>query len=196
MRLLAYGGLTDWPFGDLEPHSFDFIMADPPWNFGLWSENGEEKSPQAQYTTMSLEAIKALPVLDLAAENCVLWLWATNPMLPQAIETLLAWGFAYKTAGTWLKTTKNDKLSFGTGYILRSASEPFLIGTRGRPTTARNVRSAFFGRHRGHSRKPLEGYREAEKLMPKASRIELFSRADRKGWQTWGDEIGKFGEET
>lgn len=183
-----------WPFGDLSPNAYDLIMADPAWEFALRSKAGEAKSAQAQYRCMSLNDIKALPVLDLASPNCLLWLWATNPMLPQAIEVVGAWGFTFKTAGTWVKTTKHGKIAFGTGYLLRSASEPFLIATRGKPKTAKNVRSAFHGLAREHSRKPEEAYREAERLMPDANRLELFSRTNRPGWTVFGDETGKYGE--
>ncbi|WP_245506236.1 MT-A70 family methyltransferase [Rhizobium ruizarguesonis] len=183
-----------WPFGDLQPHSFDFIMADPAWTYRMYSEAGEGKSPQAQYRTMPIDEIKGMPVLDLASTDCLLWLWAVNPMLPQALQVMAAWGFEFKTAGTWLKTTKHGKINFGTGYILRGSNEPFLIGTRGSPRTAKNVRSGFTGLIRDHSRKPEEAYAAAERLMPNARRLDLFSRTDRKGWTAWGDEAGKFGE--
>lgn len=182
-----------WPFGDLQPHSFDFIMADPPWQMEEWSELGDKsKSVRSKYRLMPIEQIKGLPVLDLAAPNCLLWLWATNPMLPHALDVVSSWGFTFKTAGTWVKTTKNGKLAFGTGYVLRCASEPFLIATRGKPRTSKSVRSAHLGLIREHSRKPEEAYRAAEQLMPRANRLELFSRTNRPGWQAWGDEAGKF----
>ena len=174
---------------------FDLIMADPPWHFNLRSELGEEKSAQAQYDCMSLDQIKRMPVEVLAAPNSVLWLWATNPMLPQALEVISAWGFTFKTSGHWVKRTVNGKLAFGTGYLLRCAGEPFLIGTRGAPKTARNVRSVIEGPIREHSRKPDEAFAEAEKLMPEARRIELFSRETRDGWANWGNESGKFDSE-
>lgn len=183
-----------WPFGDLPPFSYGMIMADPPWSYLNWSAAGEHKNASAKYSCMPLDPIKAMPVLDLAAPDSVLWLWATNPLLPQAFEVMAAWGFQFKTAGTWVKTTKNGKLAFGTGYILRSASEPFLIGTRGEPKTSKSVRSAILGLAREHSRKPESAYTEAEKLMPNARRLELFSRTNRKGWTVWGDETGKFGD--
>ncbi len=183
-----------WPFGDLEPFSFDLIMADPPWLYKLRSEKGEGKAAQAHYKCMPLEEIKALPVLDLAAEHCLLWLYASNPMLPQAIDVMKAWGFKFATAGSWEKTTVHGKQAFGPGYILRTSNEPILIGTRGEPKTTNSVRSSFPGLARGHSVKPEEGYKQAEKLMPNARRLELFSRTNRKGWTVWGDEVGKFGE--
>jgi N6-adenosine-specific RNA methylase IME4 len=193
---------------------FAFIMADPPWSYQMYSDKGHAKSPEAQYATMTPEAIKALPVELLAAPDCLLWLWAVNPMLPQAMDVLRAWGFTFKTAGTWVKRTKHGKTAFGTGYILRSANEPFLIGTRGSPKTTRGTRSAVFSDAaqdlmetdilprtcvtieavaREHSRKPDEAFAAAEELMPDVRRIELFSRTDRAGWATWGDEAGKFG---
>ena len=183
-----------WPWPELAAHSFDFIMADPPWHFELYSEAGEEKSAQAQYATMTLDDIARLPVAGLAKPDCLLWLWATAPMLAQQIAVLEAWGFTFKTSGVWVKTTVNSRIAFGTGYVLRNAHEPFLIGTRGNPATARNVRSVVMGRVREHSRKPEESYRAAEALMPGAARVELFSRTDRKGWTVWGNEVGKFGE--
>lgn len=182
-------------FFNLRPAGgFDLIMADPPWSFDNFSTAGEAKSAKAQYACMSLDDIKMMPVSILAADNSVLWLWATNPMLPQAFEVMAAWGFNFKTAGHWVKRTTHGKLAFGTGYILRCAGEPFLIGTRGAPKTTRSVRSVIEGPIREHSRKPDEVFHEAEKLMPEARRIELFSRQRRPGWAAFGNEIDKFEE--
>ncbi|WP_349507248.1 MT-A70 family methyltransferase, partial [Agrobacterium pusense] len=120
-------------------------MADPPWLYKLRSEKGEGKSAQAHYKCMPLDAIKAMPVLDLASENCLLWLWATNPMVIQAYEVLLAWGFDFVTMGSWEKMTKNGKQAFGPGYVFRTSNEPILIGRRGEPKTTKSVRSSFAG---------------------------------------------------
>lgn len=172
---------------------FDLIMADPPWSYRNRSKKGEGKGAAGQYNTMTLADIKALPVSDIAAKDCVLWLWATNPLLPQCMEVMASRGFTFKTAGHWAKQTRTGKQAFGTGYILRCAGEPFLIGTRGNPRTARNVRSVVMGRVREHSRKPEEAFAAAEALMPSARRCELFSRQTREGWTVWGDEADKFG---
>lgn len=182
----------NWPFGSLQVGGYQMLVADPPWHFRLRSEVNLEKSAQGQYACMSLDDIKRLPVADLAAPDCLLWLWATNPMLPQALEVMAAWGFTFKTAGHWSKITKTGKQAFGTGYILRCAGEPFLIGTRGKPKTTRVVRSVIIGPVREHSRKPDEAFDEAVRLMPDARRAELFSRQSRPGWDTFGDEATKF----
>lgn len=170
---------------------FDLIMVDPPWQFKLRSDKWQGKSPEAQYECQPLDWIKALPIRALASDNAIIWLWATNPMLNVAIDVLAAWDVRFTTAGHWVKRTKHGKLGFGTGFVLRCAGEPFLIGSVGAPKTTKSVRSVIEGPIRGHSEKPEEAYREAEKLMPEAKRIEVFSRKDRPGWSVWGDEVGK-----
>lgn len=182
-------------FVDLRPAGgFGLIMADPPWSFDNWSAKGEAKNAKAHYDCEPWEAIAGLPVWALAADDCLLWLWATNPMLPQALAVMSAWGFTFKTAGHWVKRTVNGKIAFGPGYVLRCAGEPFLIGVRGAPKTAKDVRSVFEGPLREHSRKPDEAFAIAEHLVPDVRRIELFSREFRTGWACWGNEIGKFND--
>ena len=181
-------------FADLRGYrGFDFIMADPPWRFETYSAKGKGKSPEQHYECQSLEWVKQLPVPVIAADHCVLWLWTMHAMIPQALEVMEAWGFAFKTSGAWVKyNPKTGKRAFGTGYLLRGASEPFLIGTRGKPKTSRSARTAIVcPKTKIHSEKPHDAYREAEILMPDANRIELFSRKDRPGWTVWGNETGK-----
>lgn len=183
-----------WPFGDLQPMKYGLIMADPPWSFTNWSAKGEKKSAKAHYDCMNLNDIKALPVNHLAAGDCCLFLWATWPMLPQAMEVMRAWGFAYKTGGVWHKRTVTGKTAFGTGYRVRCASEPFLLGFLGNPANSRSERNVIDGLAREHSRKPEEAYAWAERYLPDVWRVELFSRAERLGWDSFGDEVGKFDE--
>jgi N6-adenosine-specific RNA methylase IME4 len=181
-----------WPFGDLPPLSFDLLYVDAPWSFQLYSDKGQQKSPQAHYSCMSLDGIKALPVSHLAAPDCLLFMWATFPMLPEALEVMKAWCFTYKTGGAWQKMTSGGKRAFGVGYRLRSSVEPFLIGTIGNPKTSRAHRNSIAGPVREHSRKPEEAYRWLETYMPRARRAELFARERRAGWSSWGDQLGKF----
>lgn len=184
----------NWPFGEMRPLSYDFIMADPPWEFDTWSKAGKKhKSPENHYETMPpAEIAAAFPVGHLAGKDCVLWLWGTHPMVDQQIEVARSWGFAFVTSGVWVKRTVNGKLAFGTGYRLRCASEPFIIATNGKPRTGKSVRTVIEGPLREHSRKPDEAYIEAERMMPRARRADLFSRQSRPGWDSWGREAGKF----
>lgn len=187
----------NWPFEGLRPRSFNVIMADPPWRLVLRSAKGVTvKGAGGQYQLMDLDDIKRLPVGELAAKDAVLWLWATAPLLPAALEVMAAWGFAYSTCGSWAKRTASGKLRWGTGYRLRSASEPFLIGTKGKPKASRNIPSHIDDLAREHSRKPEKAYQLAELMHPSdfVNRVELFAREARPGWIGWGNELGKFTE--
>ncbi|WP_235889106.1 MT-A70 family methyltransferase [Maritimibacter alexandrii] len=200
-------------FAALRPGGgFGLIMADPPWRFENFSAKGEGRNATAHYDCTPLDWIKGLPVSALAADNCLLWLWATNPMLRDAFDVLDAWGFTYTTAGSWNKRTIHGKSAFGTGYVLRSSNEPFLIGKIGKPRATRRVRSVIptYERvdllagdwpassitieavAREHSRKPDEAFAAAEALLPDVQRIELFSRQARPGWHVWGNQTDKF----
>jgi N6-adenosine-specific RNA methylase IME4 len=184
-----------WPFGDLTPMRYSFIMADCPWTFKLRSSKGEKKSPQAHYSCMDIEDIKALPVSQLAAGDCVLMMWATAPMFPQQLEVMSAWGFRYASMGAWHKTTRHGKTAFGPGYWLRSSAEFWALGVIGKPKHSLAARNIIVGEAREHSRKPEEAYRWAEDYMPNAFRCELFSRQRRPGWECFGNELDKFEEQ-
>lgn len=189
-----------WPFGDLIPLSFDVALCDPPWSFERYSDAPNRKAPEHHYDTMTLADIQALPVSHLCRGDAVLFLWATWPLLREGIQTLEKWGFRYVTGGAWHKKTTTGKSAFGTGYVMRSACEPFLIGMLGSPLTARNVRNVIDAKTRGHSRKPDEQYRLLDQLCPRAGRaIELFARQEYQPpkktgmtWSAWGNETAKF----
>lgn len=198
-----------WPFGALVPFSYHFLMVDPPWPTALRSPRGEGKSFARHYGAMSFEAIAALPVGELAAQHCVLWLWCTWPLLLDGGDPkrhfvgadasvskvgacIKQWGFRYVTGGAWLKRKAKGGIAFGTGYRLRSACEPYLIATTGRPPTTRSERNFIDGLAREHSRKPEEGYAFAERWLPGGRYAEIFSRTARPHWDTWGEQAGKF----
>ena len=196
-----FAPLPAWPFGDLKPHHYRCIIGDPNWYFKNYSAAGEEKNPVAHYDCMELDQIQALPVADLAATDCAYLMWATFPMLPQAIETLARHGFTYKTGGAWGKLSSTGaKIAFGTGYVLRSAAELFLIGTRGNPRVRSHsvgnlimsheqladVEAPFFTAPIGaHSQKPIYAH-EIMELLFDGPRCELFAVDPRPGWDQWG----------
>ncbi len=177
---------------DVPLFAYDFVMVDPPWLFETYSAKGTKKSPQAHYSCMPLPEIRRLRVGDICKPDALLWLWATGPLIREAIDCMARWGFEYKTMGYWSKFNfETQKQHFGPGYRLRGAGEPFLIGTIGRPDTT-PIRSSILAPLTGvHSQKPPKAYDEAEKMMPGAKRIELFSRLNRPGWDAMGDEAGK-----
>lgn len=182
-----------WPFGDLKPFHYGVILADPPWRFSNYSAKGEAKNPVAHYDCMTLGDIKALPVNHLAAPDCALLMWATAPLLPEAIETMRAWGFTYKSGAVWAKQSSTGQAwAFGTGYCFRSAAEFLLLGTTGKPKImSHSVRNLIVAPVREHSRKPEDQYQMAEQLF-RGPYAELFSRQSRPGWDCFGNEVGKF----
>jgi N6-adenosine-specific RNA methylase IME4 len=165
---------------------YGVIYADPPWSFRTYSDKGKGKSADRHYPVLSLAEIKALPVGDMAAEDCALLLWATFPLLPRALEVIAAWGFAYKASGfLWAKqTTTGRTWHFGCGYGTRKNTEPCLLATRGRPRrlpTGGSVRELVVAPRREHSRKPAE-VRDRIGLLFPGPYLELFARERAAGW--------------
>lgn len=173
---------------------FGVIYADPPWSYEMYSEKGHGKSPRAHYECMSEQDLAAMrdDILFAAGPDCVLFMWAVWPKLIDAMTLMNEWGFIYKTGGAWHKKTVNDKTAFGTGYIMRSACEPFLIGTIGSPNIKnRSTRNLIEAATREHSRKPEEATKIIEELFD-GPYLELFAREQKPGWESWGNETEKF----
>lgn len=173
---------------------YDIILADPPWQYKVWSRDaGAGRSAESHYPTMTLDAICALPVRELAAQDACLFLWVVWPSLFDAKKVIEAWGFEYKTlAWTWVKANKSGVGFFtGMGYYTRANTEPCLLATRGnigRPEN-RGIRSLIYAPVREHSRKPDEQYQKIERLYPGKRYLELFARRKREGWASWGNEV-------
>lgn len=141
---------------------------------------------------MSMEDIKALPVVELADRDCALFLWVTFPMLREAWSVMEAWGFAFKTvAFVWIKLNrKADTLFTGMGYWTRANAEICLLATRGSPKRqAKNVHQVIVSHVEEHSKKPEEARRRIEALMGDVPRVELFARQKPEGWDVWGNEV-------
>lgn len=169
---------------------FPVIYADPPWRFGVRSEEtGREKSAENHYPTMPTGDIAGLfaSLGDPAARDAVLFLWATNPMLPDGLAVLAAWGFEYRHHWIW------DKEVAGTGYWGRDRHELLLIGVRGSvpaPLPGSQPETVHRERKTHHSAKPAWFAEQIERLYPDISKLELFCRAPRPGWTAWGYETG------
>jgi len=173
------------------------IYADPPWNFENWSEKGEQKNASQHYECMDIEDIHNMKVEAIASTNCILFLWVTDPLLQQGIETIKRWGFEYKTVGfTWHKTRPSKKEFLGQGYYTRGNPEMCLIGKRGSmgEPNDRGVRQYQAHDIREHSRKPDE-IRNLIAKMYDGPRIELFAREKFDGWESWGNQTEKFNDQ-
>jgi N6-adenosine-specific RNA methylase IME4 len=192
----AHGGKMSAP--PLANH-YRVIYADPPWTFATYSRKGKGRSAEADYDCMSLADIRGLPVAEWAADDCVLLLWVTDPLLPTAFEVIRDWGFTYKTVGFyWAKLNKSadptiytDRSFFtGLGFWTRANPELCLLATRGQPHRRRaNVRKLIVSPRREHSRKPDEAYARIEALCD-GPYLEMFARSPHPGWDAWGSEAG------
>jgi N6-adenosine-specific RNA methylase IME4 len=170
-------------------HQTTVIVSDPPWPHANGSRTNSGKSPK--YSLMNLREIEALGdfVAAAAGAHAVIYLWATTPHLPGAIDVLRAWGFTYRSFHIWRKT------KVACGFWARSNAEIVLIGERGAPaapigsllatTIVEGAPEAI-----GHSTKPSAIHELAERLWPNARKLELFARRRRDGWETYGSDLG------
>ncbi|WP_421792781.1 MT-A70 family methyltransferase [Hyphobacterium sp.] len=194
--------MRGWPFGDLPAWHFGVIAADPPWHFETRTPEGEGRSPQAQYDTMELDEICALPVADLAKRDSVLLLWFSSPLLEHAQTVMRAWGFRYGAMAHWGKQTRDGKrFKRGTGYVVGSTAESIMIGLRGRPALPGNScpnliagdGDLLCAPRREHSRKP-DGFHEWAEDYWRGPYLELFARRSdlHPLWSFWGNQADKF----
>ena len=177
------------------------IYADPPWSFATYSDKGKGRSAQAHYDCLGMDDLCKIPVREWAARNCALFLWTTDPLLPQALKLIEAWGFTYKTVGFyWAKLNRSapgkrfaeEDFFTGLGFWTRANVEQCLLATRGKPKRkAKDVRRLVIAPRREHSRKPEEVYQRIERLLS-GPYLELFARGTRPGWDSWGDQSGLF----
>jgi N6-adenosine-specific RNA methylase IME4 len=161
------------------------ILADPPWPqpmTGGWKSR-QQRARALPYPSMTLEAIKALPVADLAAPDAHLWLWVTNAFLRDGFDVMAAWGFKYLAPVTWVKPS-------GLGAYFIHRTEHLLFGYRGkcRFPLGRYKPTVLFANRGRHSAKPGESYDLIESISP-GPRLELFARQHRLGWDVWGNEV-------
>lgn len=198
------------------------ILCDPPWRMKMYSDKGRGRSPDGRmtraesrtnnparhYETMTFEQLAQLPVQHLAAGDCVLLMWAIDPMIPQSLALGKLWGFEYKTVGFyWAKmrrvTSRRGDLHsnpdhkifpMGTGYWTRANPEQCLLFTLGKPKRrSASVRKLIIAPRREHSRKPDRVHTDIERLVA-GPYCELFARQPRQGWDVWGNQTDKFRE--
>jgi N6-adenosine-specific RNA methylase IME4 len=183
-------------FADIPRGKYGAILADPPWNHDAW-ERGGDRHPSRHYDVMNVAAIAQWPVPLLAASHCALFCWACLPLMHAALQLIEEWGFDYRTtAFMWVKTNPvAGSLAWGCGAWTRANPEPCLLATRGAPKRRNaDVHSVIVAPRREHSRKPDEVYARIEALVD-GPYLELFARQERPGWDSFGNEVGKFAPE-
>jgi len=171
---------------------YGVLYVDPPWDYKGQKQHAGAGSKDTggaikHYGTVKLKDLKRLDVGSVCADDCILFMWATNPHLDQAIDLLKAWGFKWATVGfVWNKQRVNP------GFYTMSQCEMVLIGKKGKipkPRGARNIRQ-YVRKLRGpHSAKPAEVRKRIEAMFPDQNKLELFARTRSEGWDVWGNEV-------
>ncbi|NDE17392.1 DNA methyltransferase [bacterium] len=183
--------------GALPSGPFDVVLLDPPWShYGAQDKWG---AAAKFYPTMSDEALASMPVGGLLKKSSVVFCWATCPRLNFAIDLLEKWGLTYRgVAFVWVKTAKSTGRPIGARgvrpSIIKPTTELVIAGSltsKGRPMplASEAVAQVVLAPVGAHSEKPVEVMERIELLYPEASRLELFARKTRPGWDSWGNEV-------
>ena len=189
-------------YPDLPEEKYDIIYADPPWDYGGklqfdkssvkaekmdWDKNIFISSANFKYPTLKVEQLKKIPLLEIAKDDCLLFMWVTNPHLAQGIELGQHWGFNYKTvAFIW------DKMVHNPGKYTMSYCEMCLVFKRGKipsPRGTRNEKQLIRSPRGIHSVKPQEIRNSIQRMFPNQKRIELFARCKPQNWDVWGLDV-------
>ena len=168
---------------------YQIIYADPPWDY---ADQGCQGTMANHYKGMKLDEICNLPVKEITTPDCILFMWATYPMLPEALTVMQHWGFNYKSiAFQWLKLNPKALTPFyGLGRWTRGNTEPCLLATKGKPKRiSKGVFQLIQTPRAKHSQKPAEARDKIIELMGDLPRIELFAREKTRGWDVWGNEV-------
>lgn len=172
---------TEWPKG-----KYRVIYADPPWQYGDERSGGNHGGAIDHYSTITIKELKNMPVASLAEDDSILFLWATAPLLPEALELINAWGFKYKTHFIW------DKIRHNMGHYNSVRHELLLIATNG-SCTPDNVQLfdsvQSIERTDRHSEKPEEFRKIIETLYTYGNKLEMFARKQVEGWEVFGNEL-------
>jgi len=186
------------PYSGLPDGRFDVALVDPPWSY--FGDQAKDGAAAKFYGTLTDEEIHALPVRALLSDRSVAFVWATAPRLDAALDAIRAWGLHYRgVAFVWVKTTREGK-PIGARGVRPSIVKPtceFVLACstvrKGRPLPVadESVANTVLAPTREHSRKPDEVHERIEALYPNATKVELFARRPRQGWQVWGDQINQ-----
>jgi len=186
----------------LPDKKYSIIYADPPWKYN--DPSMERGGALRHYETMDNEKIEQLPIKEITAPDCVLFLWVTFPKIQEGLNVIKAWDFVYKTcAFVWVKTNKRKDINqnsflpeerfdsfWGMGRWTRSNAEICLLAVKGKPQRKQaDVHQIIYSPINNHSKKPVETYRKIESLMGDLPKIELFARQKTEGWDLWGNEV-------
>jgi N6-adenosine-specific RNA methylase IME4 len=168
---------------------YQIIYADPPWVYKDKSKS-HGGGAESHYLCTSTEELAKLQIPS--EDNSVLLMWCTYPQLEEGLKLMNAWGFKFKTvAFTWVKINKDGSIYMGMGRHTRANAEICLLGVKGKgiPRLNAGIYNTQLHPRTKHSEKPKAFMKNIEMLYGNVSRIELFARQKREGWDCWGNEV-------
>lgn len=190
-EVICAGAMFDGP--KLPAGPFGCILADPPWAFRTFGGKlaTPHRGPNDHYITTQTTSLSEIPVANVCAEDCALFMWVVDSHMEEAFALGTAWGFRFKTcAFVWMKSREGYDPVPGMGYWTRKQTEQCWLFTRGSPKRLSKGVSQVIHCERGvHSAKPDRTYERIEALVD-GPYLELFARTQRKGWSAWGNQIG------
>ena len=171
----------------MPPDKYRVIYADPPWKY---NDSGlpEYGHAETHYDALTIGELCDLPIIEMAGDNAVLFLWVTSPLLEDAFKVIKAWGFSYRTSIVW------DKDAHNYGHYVSVRHEFLLICVRGSctPDTNKLLPSVVtIKRSKIHSQKPEEFREMIDTMYTQGKRIELFARNKVDGWAAWGADVNR-----
>lgn len=173
------------PFPDKK---YEIIVVDPPWPVKKLTHKARPNQTTMDYSVMSVDEIKQLPIGGLAGNECWCFLWATQKFLFDAKTVLEAWGFKLLLTMVWEKTY--GKSAGMPLFGFRWNGEFILVGYKQKPVLwpkRKLIPAVFQAENIRHSQKPDLFYKRLEPLAE--TRIDIFARRRRQGWDVWGNEI-------
>lgn len=176
--------------------SYDVVLADPPWSY--YGQQDKWGAAAKFYPTMTDEDLLSFPLENWLNPRGVAFIWATSPRLDFAMDLIKARGLHYRgVAFVWVKTKKDGTPVGAQGVrpsIVKPTTELVLAASKiktGRPMplASESIVQTVLAPKQEHSRKPDAVQDRIDLLYPTATKVELFARRRRDGWDSWGNEI-------
>lgn len=173
---------------------YEIIYADPPWKQskgGKKNVRPNSSGEELEYSVISLAEIEEIltTFVGTTTDNSVMFLWTIDKYLFEAEEMAKRLGYKLHARMIWNKVTGIPAaftIRYGHEYLLylyRGKLMPVAKDERGK------IHSVFTEQVKRHSQKPEIAYQIIERLYPDTTRIELFARLTRKGWDSWGNQV-------
>lgn len=171
------------------------LYADPPWKY---DDPLGKRGAGSHYSQLTMSELHDLDVNALAADDCALFLWVTNPLLRDCINVGRSWGFEhYGKAFCWAKTNRVTQTTFfkGLGRWARGNTEDCLLFLKGNPKRAKEATSvdqliiAPLPPPNKFSAKPDIARARTAELVGDVPKMELFARQEYVGWDVLGEEV-------